>query len=47
VDMLFGVATKSRRDVQILEQHGAAPDHPVAITCPETQYLKCVICRVR
>jgi 23S rRNA (cytosine1962-C5)-methyltransferase len=46
VDMLFGVATKVGRDIQILEQHGAAPDHPVAITCPETEYLKCIICRV-
>lgn len=45
-DMLFGVATKSRRDIQILEHRGPSPDHPVASSCPETQYLKCVICRV-
>ncbi len=44
--MLGGVAQKSGRDIQILEQRGAAPDHPVRISCPETDYLKCFICRV-
>jgi 23S rRNA (cytosine1962-C5)-methyltransferase len=45
-DMLFGVGQRSKREIQILEHHGPAPDHPVASTCPETQYLKCAICRV-
>jgi 23S rRNA (cytosine1962-C5)-methyltransferase len=45
-EMLFGVATKSKREIQLLAQHGAAPDHPVSITCPENAYLKCFICRV-
>jgi 23S rRNA (cytosine1962-C5)-methyltransferase len=45
-EMLFGVALKSGREIQLLEQHGAAPDHPVNITCPENAYLKCFICRV-
>jgi 23S rRNA (cytosine1962-C5)-methyltransferase len=45
-DMLSGVAQKSRRTVQVLEQRGAAPDHPVSTACPETEYLKCFICRV-
>ncbi len=45
-DMLFGVGQRSKREIQILEHHGPSPDHPVASTCPETQYLKCVICRV-
>ena len=44
--MLAGVAQKSGRDMQILEQRGASPDHPVSATCPETEYLKCFICRV-
>jgi 23S rRNA (cytosine1962-C5)-methyltransferase len=43
--MLSGVAQKSRRDLQILEQRGPAPDHPVMISCPETDYLKCYIVR--
>lgn len=45
-EMLFGVATKSKRDIQLLAQHGAAPDHPVSITCPENAYLKCFVCRL-
>lgn len=45
-DMLFGVAQQTGRDLQILEQRGASPDHPVSATCPESEYLKCFICRV-
>lgn len=44
--MLVGVAQQTGRDIQILEQRGAAADHPVATTCLETEYLKCFICRV-
>jgi 23S rRNA (cytosine1962-C5)-methyltransferase len=43
--LLVGVAQQTGRDLQILEQRGAAPDHPVAATCLETEYLKCFICR--
>jgi 23S rRNA (cytosine1962-C5)-methyltransferase len=46
-DVLFGVADKTKREIQILEQRGPSPDHPTAVTCPETQYLKCFICRVK
>ncbi len=44
--MLSGVAQRAGRDIQVLEQRGAAPDHPIAATCLETEYLKCFICRV-
>lgn len=44
--MLADVAQRTGREIQILEQRGAAPDHPVAATCLETDYLKCFICRV-
>lgn len=44
--VLFGVAEKTGRTLQVLEQRGAAPDHPVNVFCPETDYLKCFICRV-
>lgn len=44
--VLRGVSKQSRRSIQILEQRGAAPDHPVSTSCPETDYLKCFICRV-
>ena len=45
-DMLLGVAQQTGRELQILEQRGAAADHPIAATCPESEYLKCFICRV-
>ena len=44
--MLAGVAQRSGRDIQVLEQRGAAPDHPVGASCLESEYLKCFICRV-
>ncbi|MBX7071565.1 MAG: class I SAM-dependent rRNA methyltransferase [Pirellulales bacterium] len=44
--MLGGVSQQTGRDIQVLEQRGAAPDHPVAASCLETEYLKCLICRV-
>lgn len=44
--MLSGVAQRSGRQIQILEQRGASADHPVSATCLETEYLKCFICRV-
>jgi 23S rRNA (cytosine1962-C5)-methyltransferase len=45
-EMLQGVAVRVRRDLQILENRSAAPDHPVSVHCPETDYLKCIIARV-
>ncbi len=44
--MLLGVARRSGREIQVLERRGAAPDHPSCMTCPETDYLKCFVCRV-
>jgi len=41
-----GVARQTRRDIQILDTRGASPDHPVMCSCPESEYLKCFICRV-
>jgi 23S rRNA (cytosine1962-C5)-methyltransferase len=45
-DLLGQVAEQSGRPMQILEQRGQAPDHPVSASCLETEYLKCMICRV-
>lgn len=45
-DVLGQVAELSGRPIQILEQRGQAPDHPVSASCLETEYLKCFICRV-
>jgi 23S rRNA (cytosine1962-C5)-methyltransferase len=46
LDMLTGVAAKSRRSIHLLEQRGHAGDHPISLACPENEYLKCIICRV-
>jgi len=45
-DLIAQVAVESRRDVQILDRRGPAADHPVAVTCPQSGYLKCIISRV-
>jgi 23S rRNA G2069 N7-methylase RlmK/C1962 C5-methylase RlmI len=46
VDLIGQVAEQSGRPIQILEQRGQAPDHPVSASCLETEYLKYLICRV-
>jgi 23S rRNA (cytosine1962-C5)-methyltransferase len=46
-DLLAQLAVEEKRDLQILERRGQAADHPVSVTCPETSYLKCLICRVQ
>lgn len=45
-DLIGQLAELSGRSIQILEQRGQAPDHPVSASCLETEYLKCFICRV-
>jgi len=48
-DLESAVASASadaHRRVTLLERHGAAQDHPVILNLPETEYLKCLICRV-
>jgi 23S rRNA (cytosine1962-C5)-methyltransferase len=39
-------AADAHRRVRLLERHGAAPDHPVILNLPETEYLKCLIVEV-
>ena len=39
-------ALENDRELQILERRGPAPDHPVAVSCRESGYLKCVISRL-
>ncbi|HYK35195.1 class I SAM-dependent rRNA methyltransferase [Alloacidobacterium sp.] len=34
------------RRAHLIERRGAAADHPVVLTIPETEYLKCLICRL-
>ena len=45
-DMIMHAAMDSHKRVQILEKHGAGPDHPVLSGYPKSEYLKCVVCRV-
>lgn len=44
--VIFGAAEDARRDAQILEWLHQDRDHPVALTFPEGEYLKGLICRV-
>ena len=44
--VVAAAAGDARRRVRLLERRGAASDHPVVLTIPETEYLKCLICLV-
>ena len=44
--VVAAAAGDAGRRVQLLERRGAALDHPSILTIPETEYLKCLICRV-
>ncbi|MEM7477538.1 MAG: class I SAM-dependent rRNA methyltransferase [Planctomycetota bacterium] len=44
--VLSSVAKRSRRRIQLLEGRGADFDHTIDVNCPESDYLKCFICRV-
>jgi 23S rRNA (cytosine1962-C5)-methyltransferase len=46
LNVLSEVARRKARQISILESRGAAPDHPISVSCPETDYLKCMICEV-
>ncbi len=46
LNMLAEVARRTGRNLTVLESRGAAPDHPISVSCPETDYLKCMICQV-
>jgi len=45
-EVIGSVAEQFGRPIQILEQRGQPPDHPISASCLETEYLKCLICRV-
>ena len=46
IHTVAAAAGDAHRRVRLLERRGAAADHPVILTIPETEYLKCLICRV-
>ena len=39
-------AADAGRRVRLLQRRGAAPDHPVVLNLPETEYLKCLVLEV-
>jgi 23S rRNA (cytosine1962-C5)-methyltransferase len=45
--MLRDAAAAAKRDARILFVRGAGADHPVALECPETRYLKVAVLQVR
>ena len=47
LEMLKRAARAAQRDAVILAVRGAAMDHPVHLSTPETAYLKCVFAAVR
>ncbi len=47
LNMLVDSGRKRQRDLIVLQSRGPAPDHPCSVSCPESDYLKCVIAEVR
>lgn len=45
-DLLAQSAVEQGRNIQVLWRGGQAADHPVSVTCPESSYLKCLLCRI-
>lgn len=43
-DAVARAAVRAGRRVRLLERLGQAADHPVSTACPESAYLKCLIC---
>jgi len=44
--VVASAAGDAQRRLRLLERRGAAPDHPVVLNIPETEYLKCLILQV-
>jgi 23S rRNA (cytosine1962-C5)-methyltransferase len=42
-ELLANVAQKARRLMRLIEVRSQAPDHPVLLAVPETEYLKCFV----
>jgi 23S rRNA (cytosine1962-C5)-methyltransferase len=49
--MLYEIVAESAADagrtVELLEIRSQAPDHPILVNVPETEYLKCLVLRAR
>lgn len=42
-EMLTQAARQARREVRLVSVHSQAPDHPVLLSFPESEYLKCFV----
>lgn len=42
-ELLANAAQKARREMRLIEVRSQAPDHPVLLAVPETEYLKCFV----
>jgi len=47
LQMLAAAALDAHKQVRVVERRTQATDHPVLLTVPETQYLKCILALVR
>ncbi len=46
LDLLRQAGAQAGRTLRLLEMRGQAWDHPVLLSCPETDYLKCAVLQV-
>ena len=44
--VVAAAASDAHRRVRLKQRRGAAPDHPVVLNLPETEYLKCLVLEV-
>jgi 23S rRNA (cytosine1962-C5)-methyltransferase len=44
--VVFGASADAQRQAQIVERLTQAPDHPVRLSFPESEYLKGLVCRL-
>lgn len=42
-EMLASAARQAKREVRLVSSRSQAPDHPVLLSFPESEYLKCVV----
>lgn len=46
LEVLKRAARGTQREARLIELRGAAPDHPVLLSMPETEYLTCAVLRI-
>jgi 23S rRNA (cytosine1962-C5)-methyltransferase len=47
IHIVSEAARDAGREVELLEVRTQAPDHPILLNVPETEYLKCLVLRIR